>query len=412
MLSLRLGTFHSLHCLSIIVLVFVKQALLTAAITVPSSSCYVLDNSSRVVDFGSWIGHHFEYEGKENTDLAVRFCKDVEKRSQKTGYVAFGRFNTFNHFTTGSGHVDFVQRFYGGDLANCENSYDKLGRTAQVNIICGNCLNGQCKGGLGCICNVTYESDCRVLVELAMPCEKRGPRIFEGFTVGFHPRSWEIVYNGMTQLGYERSRKEFSFSTEQTHIALYMTAIASLSTLVKKPVIKVLPEKGLEVRLSGSGAVGTPPTTLTPAMLILDWRCQEVHDTPYEVNVTIPVEGYEPVQFVLSKLCEKKQNQEVDSRQGWVVFGVLSCIFFVLSTVFCCAGFIYKTRVERLHGLDALPGMTILSACLETASGELHGYMQSDGANGGYSRAEASWEQPSTSEQGTWIKSEKKYGSV
>lgn len=25
-----------------------------------------------------------------------------------------------------------LQRFYGGDLANCENSYDKLGRTAQV----------------------------------------------------------------------------------------------------------------------------------------------------------------------------------------------------------------------------------------------------------------------------------------
>jgi len=37
-------------------------------------------------------------------------------------------------------------------------------------------------------------SDCvRVLVELAIPCERPGPRVFEGFTVGFHPRSWEIV---------------------------------------------------------------------------------------------------------------------------------------------------------------------------------------------------------------------------
>lgn len=35
--------------------------------------------------------------------------------------------------------------------------------------------------------------ECRALVELAIPCEKRGPRVFEGFTVGFHPRSWEIV---------------------------------------------------------------------------------------------------------------------------------------------------------------------------------------------------------------------------
>ena len=37
-------------------------------------------------------------------------------------------------------------------------------------------------------------SDCvRVLVELAIPCERPGPRVFEGFTIGFHPRSWEIV---------------------------------------------------------------------------------------------------------------------------------------------------------------------------------------------------------------------------
>lgn len=33
----------------------------------------------------------------------------------------------------------------------------------------------------------------RIFVELAIPCEKPGPRVFEGFTVGFHPRSWEIV---------------------------------------------------------------------------------------------------------------------------------------------------------------------------------------------------------------------------
>lgn len=31
-----------------------------------------------------------------------------------------------------------------------------------------------------------------------------------------------------------------SFSTEQTDVTLYMTAIASLSTLVKTPIVKVL----------------------------------------------------------------------------------------------------------------------------------------------------------------------------
>ncbi|KAJ0478689.1 hypothetical protein HanHA300_Chr13g0502771 [Helianthus annuus] len=43
--------------------------------------------------------------------------------------------------------------------------------------------------------------------------------------------------------------------------------------------------------------------------------------------------------------------------------------FFVISTLFCCSGFIYKIQVQRQqHGIDALLGMTILSACLETVS--------------------------------------------
>ena len=97
------------------------------------------------------------------------------------------------------------------------------------------------------------------------------------------------VYNGMTQLGFEKSHRDFrcvicllcfaffvfkllssvvrnwcfihsrfffpiiatnnfknnifsfySFRTEQVHVALYMTAIASISNLVQKPIIKVL----------------------------------------------------------------------------------------------------------------------------------------------------------------------------
>lgn len=33
----------------------------------------------------------------------------------------------------------------------------------------------------------------RVIVELAIPCEEPRERVFEGFTVGFLPRTWEIV---------------------------------------------------------------------------------------------------------------------------------------------------------------------------------------------------------------------------
>ncbi|KAH9711248.1 G-protein coupled receptor [Citrus sinensis] len=440
-----------LDYLLILVTAVVLQGLGTVAVAVPRSKCYALDNSSRIVDFSSWIGLPFEYEDKDS-DLVIRFCKDVERRSQM-GYVDFGRFDGFNGFVAGSGHVDFVQGFYNGDLLKCEDSYDKRGRTAQVNIICGNCSNGQCKG--------------LAFVELAIPCEKPGPRVFEGFTVGFNPRSSEIVYNGMTQIGFEMSHHEFR--TEQINVALYISAIASVSTLVRKPSFKVSPEKGLNVKLSGSGATGSPPTTLSPTVLIVDWRCEKAHSMPFEVNITIPIEGYEPVQFFLTKMCvrnaffyerairegdlrqkicwasggndcsakhqqklallqfelittEYRQDQGGDSARGWATFGVISCMyeiptqflslkFIVASALFCCGGFIYKTRVERVHGIDALPGMTILSACLETVSGAGQSYPRAEDLNGGFTN-EASWEHHPAAAQGTRTTSERKYGSI
>ncbi|XP_057952697.1 uncharacterized protein LOC131146879 [Malania oleifera] len=408
MQSLRNSSLgHPLHWLLLSAVAVLLRALGAASVVEPSSNCYAFDNSSYIYDFSSWIGHAFEYEGKDS-DLAVRFCKDVESRSQ-AGYVDFGRFDKLNYFIGGSRHVTFVQEFNNGDLMNCEQSYDKLGRTAQVNMICGSCLNGRCKGELGCICNVTYESTCRVLVELAIPCGKQGVRVFEGFTVGFHPRSWELVYNGMTRFGFEKSQSEFSFSTEQTHVALYMTAIASLSNLVQKPNIKVFPENGLEVRLSGSAAAGSPPTTLSPAILIVNWRCEKAHDTPYEVDFTIPIEGYETIQFTLTKICEYRQEGG-DTTSGWAIFGVLSCIFVVLSTLFCCGGFVYKTRMERQRGLDALPGMTILSACLETVSGG-NDYSRAEDFNSGFVN-QASLERQPVSTPGSWNTSDRKYGAI
>lgn len=387
----------------LIVLAVLLQVKGVASVVAPSSNCYALDNSSHIVDFTSWIGHLFEYEAKD-ADLIVRFCKDVESRSQ-TGYINFGRFDTFNHFVAGSGHVNFVQGFYKGDLVNCEQSYDKLGRTAQVNIICGSCSSGECKGALGCICSVTYESACRVIVELAIPCEKQGFRVFEGFTAGFHPRSWEIVYNGLTQFGYEKLNHAFSFGTEQTRVTLYMTAIASLSTLVQKPTVKVYPENGLEIQLSGSAAAGKPPTTLTPSVLIVDWTCREARDTPYEVEITIPVQNYEPILFTLSKMCQHKQNSGKEAMKGWAIFGMLSSIVFALLTLFCCGGFIYKSRVQNQYGLDALPGMTYLSACLQTVSGGLQGYQRAEDGNNPFINQ-------ATTAQGTPRRTEVRYGSI
>lgn len=398
---------------SALILVLLIHAILqvtpVASFPVPTSNCYTFDNTSHLHDFTSWIGHHLEHEGKDY-DTVLRFCKDVESRSQK-GYIDFGRFDTLNDFVTGSGHIDFVQGFYSGDLTGCEQTYDKLGRTAQANIICGNCLNGQCTGDLGCICNVTYDSACRVTIEVAVPCVKGGPRIFEGFTVGFHPRSWEVVYNGMTNLGYEKLHHEFSFGTEQTRVSLYMTAVSSVSNLVRKPTFKVNPSKGLEVKLSGSGADGSPPTTLSPTMLDVDWICEIAHDTQYEVLISIPAEGYEPIEFTLTKNCKNKQNRKEDATAGWATFGVLSCIFIVVSTLLCCGGFIYKTRVQHQHGLDAVPGMTILSACLETVTGGGGGYSRVEDLNSAFVN-QASWERQPVSSQSSQRKSERKYGAI
>jgi hypothetical protein len=392
---------RNLHVFAAIVAAVFYQAHGAASVAVPPNSCYVMDNTSHIHDFSSWIGNIFQLEGKE--DLVIRFCKDVETRSQ-SGYVSFGRYDKLNYFVTGSGHYDFVQEFYNGDLDHCEQTYDKMGRTAQVNILCGGCPDGKCQGKLGCICNVTYESNnCRVVVELAIPCEKKGPRVFQGFTVGFHPRSWEVVYNGMTQLGYETVNEEFRFPTEQTHVALYMTAVSSLSNLVRKPIVKIFPEKGLKVSLSGSGATGNPPTTLSPTVLIVNWRCEKDRVTPYEVNVTVPVEGYEPVEFTLTKMCEHKQNEEGDSTRGWAIFGVISCIFIVGSTLFCSGWFIYKTRMENQHGLDALPGMTILSACLETVSGRGQSYPRPDDPSRPF---------VNQGSRATWESTETNYGSI
>ncbi|KAF5758065.1 hypothetical protein HanXRQr2_Chr16g0725081 [Helianthus annuus] len=86
------------------------------SVVVPATNCYVLDNSSHVYDFSNWNGHLFEYDGGVmslilmvvSTDCAIRFCKDVETRSQ-SGYVCFGKFEGFNYFVAGSERYNFVQ---------------------------------------------------------------------------------------------------------------------------------------------------------------------------------------------------------------------------------------------------------------------------------------------------------------
>lgn len=398
----------SMIVLLAVIIIHVPSA---AIVVVPNSNCYTFDNESRLIDFTHLVGKGFEYneKGLQPTDLFVAFCKDVQRRSQG-GYIKFGRFVSSHSFLTGTEHVDYIQKFHYGDLVHCETTFEKMGRTAQVNIICGHCSNKACKDKQGCICSISYdELMCRVVIELAIRCAKRGPRVFKGFTMGFHPLSSEIVYNGLTQLGFEKLHHGFGFQTEQIHVSLYLSAMSSLSGLVGKPTFKVNPVKGLSVTLAGSAVNGAMPTTLSPTVLNVDWRCEIARRSPYEVNILIPVEGYDPIEFTLSKECDHKQEKDSDPMKGWAAFGIFCCIFIVLSSLLCFGGFIYKSRVDNLFGLDALPGMAILSAFLD-AVGRPRGYLRED--NSESHASQASWERiPGTTQaaQGT---TDKTYGSI
>lgn len=118
--------------------------------------------------------------------------------------------------------------------------------------------------------------------------------------------------------------------------------------------LQVNPENGLEVKVSGSGATGSYPTTLSPSMLMIDWRCRMLfyfcflnnlsifitlilsrtgyvaRDIPYEVNVTIPVADYEPVSFFLTKMCGENLSfwRNISPNQSLNWSCCKNCIFF------------------------------------------------------------------------------------
>ncbi|CAM0880818.1 unnamed protein product [Alopecurus aequalis] len=338
----------------------------TAIVAVPSSNCYTFDSDSHLVDFTYMVGRNFEYneEGSIPSDLVVRLCKDVQRRSQ-AGFLDFGRFISPRSFLTGSKPIDYIQKFHNGDLAKCETTFEEMGRTAQVNIICGRCSNKVCKDENGCVCSVSYdETMCRVVVELAIPCAKSGPRVFKGFTVGFHPRSSEVVYNGLTQPGFEQPYHGFSFPSEQIEVSLYLSAMSSRSVLVGQPTFRVNPTKGLGVMLTGSGANGAKPTVLSPTVLNVNWIFHMRSMFQFQWRAMMRSNSHLPKNVVGSSYT---QERESDSMRGWATFGIISCIFIVLSSLLYCAGFIYKTRVEHQVG-QPIGGNHASQASWENAS--------------------------------------------
>lgn len=211
---------------------------------------------------------------------------------------------------------------------------------------------------------------------MGLNCVKlKGPRVFSGFTVGFSPRGKEVVDNGITQWGYESLHSDFSFVTQQSRVLVYFTARSILASKIGKPQYKLYPETGLKVELSGTASNGLPPTVESPTILEVNWRCEKKAPTPYLVNVTIPFADYNPVVFTLGKHCDYEDDVERSGSSGWATFGFLMFILIVGLTMFCCAGCLYKTRIEDKHGLDAVPGFSSFVGFVESTSGDRGGYV-------------------------------------
>ncbi|KAL2652810.1 hypothetical protein R1flu_020938 [Riccia fluitans] len=362
-----LVAFPDLHTLGMLILVCpcaVRSAL------VPLSNCYCVAADTHLYDLSDFYGKQFDYE-QGTTTYVLRLCKDFQERSQ-SGYVSFGKYQLGPVLSSTPATANFIQEYRQGDLNGCEDYGTQFnGRLTKVAVICGSCPGkGQCKDPTGCICSVDLEAttkSCLASVVLAIACPEPGPQVVEGFAVGFSPRGREVVDNGFTQWGYENTEhSDYSFETLQSKIFLYFSAPTLIAKNVGKPTYSAYPSKGLAVKLSGTAALGTAPTVMSPSVLEVDWFCETQNS--YVLTISVPVLGYDPVEFSLLKQCARKQTKEQSGSSGWATFGILSCIFIVITTVACCGGILYRTRVERKRGLEALPGIGLLAGCLDMFS--------------------------------------------
>ncbi|KAG0567331.1 hypothetical protein M758_7G151200 [Ceratodon purpureus] len=296
------------------------SAYVAASVGTPRSDCYSLDKDGYLYDLTDLKGKAFNYSEQDGSTYIVRLCKDVQvKTSQYTENL--GRFTPAQSSALGS--RSFVQEYRYGDLRGCEDAgYDSSGRSTTVSILCDGCppLKNACEDPDGCVCIVKPEAKCLTSIILGLNRKNRGPRVVNGFTVGFNPRGREVVDNGITQWGYDDSYSDYSFTSR---VVLYLSAESSLAGKIGKPEFSVFPEKGLNVRLLGTATNGDAPTTvLSPAVLEIDWQCVKKARMPYLVNVTIPVTEYDPIVFTLGKQCDYEEDVIPCGSSGWATFGV------------------------------------------------------------------------------------------
>lgn len=351
------------------IVLFLSSAYIAASVESPRSDCYLLDKDGYLYDFTDLKGKEFHSSDQDGSTYTIRLCKDVQvKIGQYT--ESLGRFSPAQS-SAWDGSKSLLQEYRYGDLRGCENAgYDSSGRSSTVTIMCGRCpKEDPCQDPDGCICYVnSNQSNCLTSFLLGLNCKNRGPRVVSTFTVGFNPRGKEVVDNGITQWGYDNSYSDYSFSTQHSRVVLYLSAERTIASKIGKPEYSVVPEKGLKVQLSVTATNGAAPATvLSPSVLVVDWRCEKA-SMPYLVNVIIPVGEHDRVLFTLGKQCDFEDDVEKSGSSGWATFGVFIFVVIVMLTMFCCAGFLYKSRIEDRHGLDALPGFSAFASFIESTN--------------------------------------------
>ncbi|MCO5590752.1 hypothetical protein L7F22_044727 [Adiantum nelumboides] len=124
------------------------------------------------------------------------------------------------------------------------------------------------------------------------------------------------------------------------------------------PFTRVLPSEGLRVQVVNRPAVGIISANDATVLLEVDWKCEKIREQPYEVDIRIPFEDYDPVNFFLHKECRVLDAEKGIEASGMKVLGVLSLIVIVGVSIM---GITYNCKFEKQCNSDDAHSLPLIS---------------------------------------------------
>eukprot|EP00270_Netrium_digitus_P018326 TRINITY_DN6951_c0_g1_i1.p1 TRINITY_DN6951_c0_g1~~TRINITY_DN6951_c0_g1_i1.p1 ORF type:complete len:484 (+),score=87.34 TRINITY_DN6951_c0_g1_i1:176-1627(+) len=385
-----------------------------------AASCSSLDSLGYLFDFSSLVGHEATHPVTGGGNFVIEFCSRAYYSTTAEGsslIVSFGQFSAVSHFGPSllpPFHPStFTQTYIDGDVSGCTSSGgDALGRSSEVSLRCNLCPDGtSCATNTtqkACICKTdlasssSSSSQCLVKVDMMVVCPLPVRHVFEGLSVGFSLQDTEIVKDGVPQWGYEGTNHvDYSFETDQHEVSFYFSAPVATGPLHKIVTVKVEPSMGLSVDAKGDAAQGVIGTVEDPTLLSLSWRCNQIRNAPYVVNVTVEAPGLSPTTFFLLKNCDSVQLMPETVSWAWATFGAWIFLFTLLLCCTCCGTFCYRVVVYEQHGMDAVPGADLMHHLLEKSSYIVITHVSPAAAKAGIPRGVAAPAPEAADEDGT-----------